>query len=213
MMKETKIRNLRGELDEAIRIDERQLADSIRAIGFRCRKCAQCCRAEHGDNTVSIFPFEIRRICERTGLEPEDIVTPTPSLDTDSEGNIHTFEWVLRKDGDCIFLKSGLCKIYECRPYICKTYPFYLLEGRLMVSECMGLGGVISSEESQRIATLLKERYITEIKESILLLERFNGFNGFNGLNCLNPDSMRNICVHDSEGEHWVPERDKIRLI
>lgn len=82
-----------------------------------------------------------------------------------------------------------------------------------MVSECMGLGGVISSEESQRIATLLKERYITEIKESILLLERFNGFNGFNGLNCLNPDSMRNICVHDSEGEHWVPERDKIRLI
>jgi Fe-S-cluster containining protein len=182
-------------LKEAAKIDEKQLANDIKATGFKCKKCAQCCKAEYGDNTVSVFPREIRRICEETGLDKEEIVIPTPSEDTDSEGNIHTFEWVLRREGDCIFLKNGLCQAYKCRPHICKTYPFYLQEGRLMVSDCAGLGEEISDEESKRIAALLKERYITEIKESILLLERFRGFK---------PGGRGNICVHDSEGEHWV---------
>ncbi|MCZ7403874.1 MAG: YkgJ family cysteine cluster protein, partial [Candidatus Methanoperedens sp.] len=96
--------------------------------------------------------------------------------------------------GDCIFLKGGLCEIYETRPYICKTYPFYLLDGRLMISECEGIGGDITEEESRKLATLLKERYIAEIKEAIALFEKFRGFNL----------SGSGICVHDSEGEHWV---------
>ncbi len=186
---------LKKSLKEAAGIDEKQLADDIRAAGFKCKKCAQCCKAEYGDNTVSVFPHEIRRICETTGLAKEEIVIPTPSEDTDSVGNIHTFEWVLNKEGDCVFLKNGLCQAYECRPRICKTYPFYLQDGHLMVSECSGLGEEISDEESKKIAALLKERYITEIKESILLLERFRGFK---------PGGRGNICVHDSEGEHWV---------
>ncbi len=194
-MKETKIASLTKALDKAASIDEKRLAHEIRAIGFACRNCAQCCRAEYGDNTVFIFPFEIRRICEKTGLVREDFVIPAPSEDRDSEGNIHTFEWVLRKNGDCIFLKKGLCRIYECRPYICKTYPFYLMDGRLMASECMGLGGAINYEESMKLARLLKERCIAEIKESILLLEKFNGFK---------PGGKGNICVHDSDGEHWI---------
>jgi uncharacterized protein len=186
-------------LKEAAKIDEKQLADDIKVTGFKCKKCAQCCKAEYGDNTVSVFPHEIRCICEETGLDKEEIVIPTPSEDTDSEGNIHTFEWVLRREGDCIFLKNGLCQAYGCRPRICKTYPFYLQEGHLMVSECAGLGEEISNEESKRIAALLKERYITETKESILLLERFRGFK----LGCRG-NGRGNICVHDSEGEHWV---------
>lgn len=194
-MNQSKITQLKKTLDDAVQIDESKIADAIRATGFKCRKCAQCCKAEHGDNTVIIFPFEIRSICEKSGLKCEDIVIPTPSQDVDSEGNIHTFEWVLRKKGDCIFLEEGFCEIYECRPYICKTYPFYLLDGRLMVSECRGKGGEVSSEESKKIAALLKERYIIEIKESIALLEKFRGFK---------PDGSGNVCVHDSEGEHWL---------
>ncbi len=193
-MKNAKITSLAKNLDKATRIDEKQLADEIKSIGFKCNNCAQCCRAEYGDNTVVIFPFEIRRICGKTGLGRDDFVIPTPSEDMDSQGNIHTFEWVIRKNGDCVFLREGLCKIYECRPYICKTYPFYLLDGQLMTSECQGLGGRISNEKSLKLAVLLKERYIAEIKESVALLERFNGFNPGRG----------SICVHDSEGEHWV---------
>ncbi len=194
-MKETTIIRLLKALDNAIEMDETHIEDEIKSIGFKCRNCAQCCKEEYGDNTVLICPSEIRRICEKTGFKRDDFVIPTPSQDMDAKGNIHTFEWVLRKKGDCIFLKCGLCRIYECRPYICKTYPFYLLDGYLRVSECAGLGGKISSEESHKLAALLKERYIIEIEESVALLERFNGFN---------PGGKGNRCVHDSEGEHWV---------
>lgn len=193
--KEKEIARLEEALKEASGIDEGKLAAEIKAIGFKCKRCAECCKTEYGDNTVTVFPFEIELIRETTGLSREDIVTTMPSEDTDSEGNIHTFEWVLRKNGDCVFLKSGLCRIYGCRPRICRTYPFYLLDGRLMNSECRGLGGEISSEESMGIAMLLKERYIAEIKESISLLGRFRGFK---------PGGRGNICVHDSEGEHWI---------
>ena len=44
------------------------------------------------------------------------------------------------------------------------------------------------------LAALLKERYINEIREAIALIEKFNGFN---------PGGSGNVCVHDSEGEHW----------
>jgi Fe-S-cluster containining protein len=194
-LKETKIIHLKKNLNKALKIDEKQLAEKIKAIGFKCIKCGRCCMAEYGDNTVFVFPFEIRRICEKTGLHRDDFVIPTPSQDRDAEGNVHTFEWVLRKNGDCIFLQKGLCTIYEKRPHICKTYPFYLLEGNLMVSECEGLGGGISREDCLKLAALLKERYIAEIKESVALLERFDGFN---------PGGRGNVCVHDSEGEHWM---------
>ncbi len=192
--KETKIIHLKKNLDIALKIDEKQLAEKIKAIGFKCKKCARCCREEYGDNTVSIFPSEIRCISLKTGLSRDEFAIPTPSHDRDAKGNIHTFEWVLRKNGNCIFLQDGLCTIYENRPYICKTYPFYLLDGKLMVSECEGLGGEMSGEESRRLAALLKERYITEIEESVALLAKFKGFK----------PSRTGICIHDSEGEHWV---------
>ena len=190
-----KIEKLKKELDEALSINEEETAGEIRSIGFECLRCARCCKKDHGDNTVSVFPSEIRLICENTGLMHEDIVIPTPSGDRDAEGNIHTFEWVLKKNRDCMFLKQGLCVIYECRPHICKTYPFYLQDGRLMVSVCEGLGGNIADNESRRMAALLKDRYIAELKESILILETFRGFN---------PGGIGNLCVHDSEGEHWI---------
>jgi len=186
---------LKKELDEAFLINEDEIASKIKSIGFECSHCARCCKKCYGDNTVTVFPYEIRSICRKTGLLPEDIVIPTPSPDRDSEGNVHTFEWVLIDKGDCMFLKKGLCKIYECRPYICRTYPFYLLDGRLMISECEGLGNTISDEDAMKMANILKERYIAEIRESIALLEKFRGFS---------PSGKGNICVHDSEGEHWL---------
>lgn len=189
------IRSLKKELENACKIDERKLASQIKATGFKCRKCAQCCRSEFGDNTVIVSPGEIRKICTRYELLRNDFIIPTPSDDRDRDGNIHTFEWVLKKNDDCIFLKKELCGIYECRPFICKTYPFYLRDGELELCECIGLGGNISDMESLELAGILKERYIQEINESIGLLEKFEG---------LNPGGSGSICVHDSEGEHWL---------
>jgi len=193
--KEIRISILKKDLDNALRVDEKKLAEKIKAMGFECRKCAQCCMSEFGDNTVIVSPSQIRKICDISGLKRDDFVIPTPSDDRDKDGNIHTFEWVLKKNDDCIFLKGKLCEIYECRPFICKTYPFYLLDGKLEVCECMGIGGNISDRESLELAGLLKERYIQEIKESIALFEKFKGFN---------PGGVGRVCVHDSEGENWI---------
>jgi Fe-S-cluster containining protein len=190
-----KTSQLKRSLDKAVRIDESEIAKKIISIGYKCQKCARCCKEDYGDNTVSIFPFEISRISEKTGLKREDIAVPTPSEDRDDAGNIHTFEWILKKNGDCMFLDKGLCKIYECRPYICSTYPFYLLDGQLMICECEGLGNTIDHEDAAKMAALLKEKYITEIMESIALLEKFRGFA---------PSGKGYLCVHDSEGEHWL---------
>ncbi len=192
--KENRISNLKKALDKALKIQEKKLAGRIKAIGFECRKCAQCCKAQYGDNTVIVFPSEIKKISEKTGLSRDDFVIPTPSQDRDSRGNIHTFEWVLKKNCDCIFLKNDLCEIYECRPHICSTYPFYIDNGNLEVSECIGIGENISTQECLMLAALLKERYIDEIREAIAIIEKFNGFN---------PGGSGNVCVHDSEGEHW----------
>jgi Fe-S-cluster containining protein len=194
-MKRTEIKRLKKALDKALEIDEKELAIKIKATGFECKKCVRCCRAEFGDNTVVVFPSEIRSICEKIRLERDDFVIPTPSEDRDSRGKIHTFEWVLKRNSDCIFLKNDLCEIYECRPHICSTYPFYLLDGKLEVSECMGIGGNISLDESLKLAELLKERYIMEIEESLALLEKFKGFI---------PSGSGSVCVHDSKGEHWI---------
>lgn len=192
-MKE-QISQLETLLDEAQNIDEKEIADKIRSAGFKCKRCAHCCMEEYGDNTVIVFPSEIERISSKTGLDREEIAVPAPSDDMDPEGNIHAFEWVLRKKGECVFLKDGICQIYECRPYICMTYPFFLMDGRLMISQCEGLEDHITAKESMRLAALLKERYIFEIKEAISLLERFRGFT---------PGGSGNICVHDSNGENW----------
>ncbi len=199
-MKE-RIIQLKKALSKAAMIEERAIADKIISIGYKCLRCAKCCMEAYGDNTVSVFPFEIRRISEKKGLKWEDIAVPAPSEDKDAAGNIHTFEWVLK--GNCAFLDKGLCEIYECRPYICRTYPFYLLEGRVMISECEGIGNAISGEDAMKIAALLKERYMTEIRESISLLEKFRGFK---------PGGGENICIHDSEGEHWFYLNDSGKI-
>ncbi len=65
-MKNIKIRDkiciLENELDKAAGIEERDIAYKIMSIGYKCLKCARCCRPEFGDNTVSVLPFEISRI-------------------------------------------------------------------------------------------------------------------------------------------------------
>ncbi len=194
-MEEAGLNQLRNALKKAMEIDVKIIAAGIKAIGFHCKKCAECCMAQYGDNTVIVFPGEIKRICEVKKLLPHDFVDPMPSEDRDKEGNIHTFEWMLKKNPDCIFLRDKRCEIYELRPHLCRTYPFYLLDGKLEASVCRGLGGHINSVRCLELAGLLKERYILEIRESIALFEKFRGFQ---------PGICGSVCVHDSEGEHWI---------
>ncbi|MCD1296237.1 YkgJ family cysteine cluster protein [Methanocella sp. CWC-04] len=195
--------DLESRIEEAGSIDAGHIAIKVKETGFACRQCAECCKNSCGDNTVAVFPFEIRKIMGETGMDWLDIVNPPESEDIDDNGHIHTFEWVLRKkpDGDCLFLDGdGKCKIYEIRPYICRTYPMRLDEDGLETFVCKGLKcGMIDDVEALSIAKTLKDRYITELKETFSLFEKYDGSASSGPVT-----EDRIYVVHDSEGRRKV---------
>lgn len=195
MSVEVEIRRFRKDLKKARALSPDKVAKLLPL--FQCQGCAKCCRGAFGDNTVTVFPDEIRKIMAATGLDWLDVVEPEEDGDEDEYGNRQAFEWALRKkpDGDCIFLENGRCTIYDSRPFICRTYPFYLEEGRPGHGECDGLG-CCDGRGSLAMAQELIARSIRELEESIALLERLDldAGRGSTGL----------IIVHDSEGAKIV---------
>lgn len=195
--KEDTIADLERELQAACCISVGDLASRIEEIGFQCQACGECCRGE--DNSVAVFPFEVRRILKFCGKEWLESVEPPQDGEWDRQGRFHTLEWRLKKEGgDCKFYCEQGCCIYPARPFICRTYPFYLAEGRLRFSQCRGLGKAISPQEAASMAVLLKDRYLTELKEALSLLRNFRDFER-------GPPAEGGECVvHDSEGEHRI---------
>jgi Fe-S-cluster containining protein len=173
MSVEGEVRRFRKDLKKARTMSPDEVGKRLPA--FECKGCSRCCRGAFGDNTVTVFPDEIRKIMAATGLDWLDIVEPEEEGDEDEYGNCHAFEWALRKkpDGDCIFLESGRCRIYESRPHICRTYPFYLDEGKVGHGECDGLG-CGDAKGSHSMAQELIVRSIRELEESIALLEKLD---------------------------------------
>jgi len=195
--REKHLEALRHELQETRDLSLDHLAQQIKALGFQCLRCGECCAGE--ENSVVVFPFEIRAIRERTGLFWDEVARPPSVGEWDDQGRFHTLEWRLNKEhGSCKFYRDGECRIYGERPLLCKTYPFFLENGVLGVSECIGLGHQIGSDTSQELAALLKRRRIAELEEAIALIEKFRDFS--RGL-----PGRKTICiVHDSQGMHMI---------
>jgi uncharacterized protein len=194
---------LRADLVATKELSVQALSRQIYEIGFQCLRCGECCIGE--DNSVVVFPYEIRRILSSTGRQLLEAVEPPEEGEWDRDGGFHTLEWRLKKEnGSCKFYsrsecgKNGQCKIYESRPLICSTYPFYLDQGILQCSECRGLGQEMEIAQAESMAKRLIERSITEIYEAIALLEKYEDFER-------GPAREKGPCiVHDSEGEHRV---------
>ena len=196
-MREDRISELNEAFLDGKKLNPAKLATRIQIIGFHCLQCGECCRGE--DNSVVVFPQEIRRILKTTGLRWLDVVSPPTDGEWDKDGCFHTLEWRLKKEGEsCRFYQNGRCSAYRDRPLLCSTYPFYLDNGELMCSECRGLGGKMESGEADKMAEQLIMRYLFEIQEAIALLERYRDFErGEAG-------KYGECIVHDSEGEHRI---------
>jgi Fe-S-cluster containining protein len=197
----SRLSELERRLEVARRCPAEKLAARIREIGFECILCGKCCDGE--DNSVVVFPFEIRRIMDKTGDAWLDVAIPPTEGEWDSQGNFHTLEWRIKKEGNSCKFYDGGCRIYESQPALCRTYPFYLDEGVLRVSECPGLGREICVKESEELARDIIERCVTEIKESIALLERYEEFER-SGFSDDGPSKEGACIVHDSEGRHSI---------
>jgi hypothetical protein len=181
------------------------LAEKVAASRFRCQRCGKCCKSEFGDNTVTIFPSEIRTIMKATGLEWLDVVRPNESQDMDDNGQYHTFEWALRRksNGECRFLEDGKCVVYEHRPFICRTYPMRLESGRLEVElyDCEGVGaGEMDECDARRMAEILIKRQRAETMETVSLMKNYEPFHSI----APKPAEERVYVVHDSEGSRKV---------
>ncbi|MFB3766459.1 MAG: YkgJ family cysteine cluster protein [Methanotrichaceae archaeon] len=202
--KKKRLLELRSKLEVAKGISAESLASQIRQIGFECKRCGECCTGE--DNSVVVFPFEIRNLQKATDEPQHEIAEPPSDGEWDESGNFHTLEWRLKKEkGSCKFYTDEECKCYGSRPLLCRTYPFYLDDGVLCFSECKGLGLKIGKKESEEIAAGLIERNVTEIVESIALLEKYEDFER-------GRPSANGVCIiHDSEGEHRMPLRLQLR--
>lgn len=143
------------------------------------------------------------------------------SLDAqiDKDGRIHTFGWMLQrnKDGSCIFLdpSSKKCMIYENRPGLCRTYPFYIDEDGFSDCECDGIGKVQKTDENliNELIEALQRRVISDqkdyVKTSAIIKENYDRLkiNGSDGIILLKNQFEANeisFVVYDSTGVYSV---------
>jgi Fe-S-cluster containining protein len=148
-------------------MEHQELARRIREIGFSCTRCGDCCTGTGTDaNLVMVMPEEIDRISRGSGDCPDDFAEPYPeSIGMHSGGSI-TFERCLRRSSSgCTFLSGNSCRVYPCRPWICRTYPFMLDDDELRVFACNGLGKEITTDEAGELARQLLKRKEEERKE------------------------------------------------
>lgn len=136
------------------------LAADIRRIGFSCLGCGACCRSGPDDSGLVFASHdEVEALVASGAGAWDEVAEPYPDFTPCGNGAAVTFGWCLRhEEGRCMFLSTGGCTTYHARPFICRTYPFALVNGDLVVSDCPGLGGSISEAEALALATDLLER-------------------------------------------------------
>ncbi len=210
-----------------------EMAKQLVSIGFECMMCGECCRAGSADNTVILFPDEIRLIMDAHGMALEDVCEPSIPQFIDDSGILHCFEWVLKRhsNGNCIFIQAdNTCMLYQQRqeqrhqqkhqqghqqrPWICSTYPFFLAfadgaaKPEIMVSECRGVGRPMNEEDALTLAELLKARLLAEITEEIGLLEKLKGFEDWEPTRFYSGQGYQGytIAVHDSCGMTYITD-------
>ena len=86
--REERISELKEAMLAARKISPAELAARIEEIGFACQKCGECCSGE--DNSVVVFPREIRAIQGATGLDWLEVAClPEVGNGTEKDGFTH----------------------------------------------------------------------------------------------------------------------------
>ena len=181
---------------------------NIESAGFVCEMCGRCCERTDADNSVFLLPAEIDLIAQKNGSNRSDFILPlfpdfysvcddgtvfadfekvceaAASLkdQTDEFGRIHTFGWMLRRkeNGACLFLDdfSKKCGIYNCRPKLCRTYPFYLEDAEVTDCDCGSIGRIdkTGAEDSIHLTESLLDRAVeeyTDLEKTQFFMEHY----------------------------------------
>ena len=134
------------------------LVDSL--PGFRCQRCARCCRGK----LIPIFDRDVERLKPRLG---DEFYERTSRLEKSITGARFKMRMV---EGRCILLGDGLCRHYELRPNTCRRHPFIATgKHKLVASTCPGVDWsssqgdeevkALSVEISEGIDSFLERRH------------------------------------------------------
>ena len=112
--------------------DQKTMVVSVHAkdcVDYQCRRCGQCCR--HIKDSLMVESLDAYRLANYLRGRDPNICTIDDVLTRYCEPMPLTQEcfpiFMLKTTGtddSCIFLKDGLCSIYEARPRTCRIYPF-----------------------------------------------------------------------------------------
>ena len=128
-------------------------------IRWTCLKCAECCRDIAGHKRrIRLLAAEAEDISKGHGIETTKFVTPISR-------DVYCYE-MQKTNGECIFLSDSSCKVYACRPLVCRFYPFELREESetlkiLLTGErCPGInrGGYLQESFFNGLASVAIER-------------------------------------------------------
>jgi Fe-S-cluster containining protein len=174
----------------------KNLAGKIQNIGFSCRLCGTCCRSGPDDSGLVLASHDEVAALVASGAGPwDEVAVPYPDFIPCGNGALVTFGWCLRHDEDrCRFLTREGCTRYPFRPWICRTYPFALVDGELTVSDCPGLGGSISEAGALSLAGELLERARFEAEDEERVRRVFASIRIPEGKRCVVDGSGLRIC-------------------
>lgn len=183
------------------------LAAEIRRIGFSCRRCGACCRPTPADpGLVFASHDEVEALVASGAGSWDEVAGPFPEFLPLGNGSLVTFGWCLRhENGRCRFLSGQGCTVYPARPWICRTYPFALVDRDLTVSDCPGLGEHISPEMALALAEGLLERARFEARDEERVRAVFASVLIPEGKRCVVDGSGLRIC----DGEPGIPGHER----
>ena len=95
-----------------------------------CLRCGRCCTSFG----VCITPFDILRLSRASGLgaesfamaipEPPERERAEPAVLIGGEPSLIVLRWAGPPERKCMFYSGDGCSVYDCRPMLCRTYPF-----------------------------------------------------------------------------------------
>lgn len=128
-----------------------------------CVQCGRCCsHLRKGNNTVglTIFPEEIH-------LFPESTIRPHLGKGVEGPTKIFTYQ---HTENVCIHLKDNLCRIYDRRPLMCRSFPVKVgARGLTFSPGCKAFLKTIKNSKS-------KNRDMEEIQAALEIAERLYNF-------------------------------------
>ena len=118
------------------RVDKSIYAAGIR---FECQGCGRCCATRGEYSHVYVSLPERRRLARHLGVSTRDFTMRYCQ-------KTHGFHHLRDPHEGCLFLRGGICQVYDARPDQCRTWPFWLenmnrgvWHGEVM-RDCPGVG-------------------------------------------------------------------------